>query len=150
MSVINVINRTGKTVVWNQNSIYAAIRHLPDNVISKETETKGSITVDMPCNDQQIKEVMLDVKIKTLPDIGLDLTNDRLTKYEHAQLHNLLYEYKECFASDVSEVGIINGTCVKVDADDLKPIYLRSYRFNVNQEADLEGHIKTMLQNKTI
>ena len=39
---------------------------------------------------------------------------------------------------------------MKVDADDLKPVHLRPYRFNVNQKADLEGHIKTMLQNKTI
>ena len=78
----------------------------------------------MPCNDQQSKEIMLDVKIKTLTDIGLDVTNDRLIKDEHAQLINLLYEFKECFASDVSEVGIIKGTCVKVDADALIPVYL--------------------------
>ena len=65
------------------------------------------MTVDMPNNDQQSKEVTLHVKIKTLADIGLDVTNDSLTKDEHAQLINLLYEYKECFASDVSEIGII-------------------------------------------
>ena len=118
MSVINVINPTDKTVVWKHNSITAAIRHLPDgcinivnndNVLSKEIETKGPITVDMPYNDQQSKKVTLDVKIKTLAYIGLDVTNDRLTKDEHVQLINLLYEYKEYFASDVSEVGIIKG-----------------------------------------
>ena len=49
-----------------------------------------------------------------------------------------------------SEVGIIKGTCVKVDAYDLKPVYLRLYRFNVNQKANLIGHIKILLQNKTL
>ena len=81
VSVINVLNPTEKTVVWKQNSIIAAIRHLPhecvnivnnDNVLSKETETKGP--VDMPYIDQQCKEVTLDVKIKTITDIGLDVT----------------------------------------------------------------------------
>ena len=61
MSVINVINPTDKTVVWKQNSIIAAVRHLLHgcvnivnnyNVLSKETETKGPITVDMTYNDQ--------------------------------------------------------------------------------------------------
>ena len=82
--------------------------------------------------------------------LGLDLHNANLTEEQKKQLLLLIGEYRDVFATKMSELGRTDIYQHKIDTGDAKPVRQRFYRQSAEAKKEIEKHIIEMLENDII
>lgn len=66
------------------------------------------------------------------------------------KLHELLDEYRDCFATNLSEIGCAKGFDMKIDLLDNKPVVYRPYRLSFSEREQVREVIDDLLRNDII
>ena len=68
-------------------------------------------------------------------------TDENVTAEEKSQLVDLLNKYKQCIASDVSEIGLTDKVIMDIELKDNTIVEAKPYRLNARDRNDLDDII---------
>lgn len=96
---------------------------------------------------------MTDVAVVTIDDDENDFANimngtinEDIDQNTRAQLITLFKEYRDCFACNMSELGMTSKMEIEIQLKDDKPVCYQPYRLSYAQREIVREHINEMLQ----
>jgi len=126
VTVCQLVNLSDKPVILPARKAIATIT--PADLM--QPSSSNSKAHESCVSDIHVDDVSHDVKIKTLSDIGFKLTPGDLTASQFEELVDILYEYKQVFATKVTELPGVRDVEYSIKlTPGARPKRQRQYRY---------------------
>lgn len=141
-----VTNLTGGGYISIMNSSDKDVCYKKDQVVAR------GLTCYERVDDDDVP--MMSVEITKLQQIALpDIKNQfnpNLSIHEQDTLLKLINNYRDCFATNLTEVGKTNVTKMTITLSDDTPVTYRPYRMPFSEREVVRGIVRDLMQNDII
>ncbi|XP_069364889.1 uncharacterized protein [Maniola hyperantus] len=137
----SITNGKGAVVITNLTPYTISLK--PNVLIARAT----------PFSEQKVCHVNRIVKdLSTVNPLNKNeiKTGPGLDSEQLDRLYLLLQDYRDCFATNLSEIGCAIDVEMKIDLADDKPIFYRPYRLSYHEREQVRATIDELLQNDII
>lgn len=139
---INIRNGIGYVTIVNDQENCLQFRK--EEIISRGFYYNDHISSFKCLN---VNKICTERSIITLEEMNV---GNNLSEIEKEQLLNLINEYRDCFATSLSELGCTSVATMEIELKDATPVVYRPYRLSHTERAEVRIMIDDLLRHNII
>ncbi|XP_064633616.1 uncharacterized protein LOC135491573 [Lineus longissimus] len=156
-SMVTILNPNDHPVRIRSNKVIAIASDICEDSIQSLDETPPTVnTVRTPEDESEYEDFMPNLPMpqdyKTgESDLNFDLSQADLTESQKVELRDFLKEWRNVFATDLSEIGRTHIHEYKIETEPgAKPVRMPFYRTGPLEKAEIEKQVADMLKHDII
>jgi hypothetical protein len=154
-TVCQIMNTSNQVVTLNKGYKIATI--LPINEFDPENKRLLSVNFEKQTDNiinsvetSTVEEIAHEGKLQALQNLGINFSKTELEKQEFQELIALIYEYKELFATSLTDLPVSTLPEMKITLTSQRPFRLPQYRLSPAMQDEVNRQCDELLSAKII